>query len=138
MVPNIIQCTGQLLTTKNYPSQDVNRAKVEKWLLATIDTVAMVIKLLLRTKEYDQNSTDPRTCYASTLQRTPTISSFFLKGTSFSPFIFSVFSSLFPLPSTHSPFFCPTPPPRLLCPFLPVFLASMTSLNIFFHTFRQI
>ena len=136
MVPNILQCTGQLLTTKTYPAQYINRAKAEKQLLATIDALdrPMVIKLLLRTKEYDQNSTDPRTCYASTLQRTPTISSFFLKGTSF-PLIFSVFSSLFSLPSTRSPFFClPPSPPSLSL----VFLATMTSLNIFFHTFGQI
>lgn len=127
MMPSILQCTGQLLTTKNYPAQNVNSAKVEKWLLATIDTVdrPMVIKLLLRTKVYDQNSTDPRTCSASTLQRTPTRSSFFLKGTSFPPFIFNVCSSLFPLPSLSLPltflFSAPSPPSFLRPPPRPAF-----------------
>lgn len=30
LLPNILQCTGQFPTTKNYPAQNVNSAEVEK------------------------------------------------------------------------------------------------------------
>lgn len=43
ILPIVLQCIGQLLTTKNYGTPYINRAKVEKLCPGTTDTIDRLI-----------------------------------------------------------------------------------------------